>query len=192
MAYTSIANIRAVSGMEDVEVWPDADLTSAITYAEALIDDYCGTSFEYKAFSETVDGSNSEVLRLSTLYPQTLTSVTIDGDAQVTTGWSLRPEGIIVRDTGTFPYSTPGLNVSVSGTAGRTSAAPSEIALAARSIAISYLRMFEERIPERALSVQSEFGQIMLAQPGAPWRPTEFPTVNALLNRWRARPPAMF
>lgn len=178
--------------MEDVEVWPDATVTEAITYADALIDDYCGTSFEYKSFSETVDGSNSEVLRISTLYPQTLSSVTIDGDAQVTTNWSLRPEGIIIRDTGTFPYQSPGLNVAVAGTAGRTSAAPVEIGLAARSIAIGYLRLYEERIPERALSVQSEFGQIMLAQPGAPWRPTEYPAVNALLNRWRARPPAMF
>lgn len=192
MAYTSISDIREVAGMEDVEVWTDSAVTEAIGFAEAVIDDYCGAFFEYKSFTERVDGSNSNVLRISTLYPQTLTSVTIDGDAQVTTDWDLRPEGLIVRDTGTFPYSTPGRNVTVSGTAGQTASAPVEIALAARSIAIGYLRMTEERIPERALSVQSDYGQIMLAQPGAPWRPTEYPAVNALLNRWRARPPAMF
>ena len=192
MSYTTITAVREVSGMEDVEVWSDAKVTDAITFAEALIDDYCGTSFEHKGFVETLDGTGTDTLRLYTIHPQTLTAVTVDGVAQTTDDWSLRPEGLIVRDTGVFTYTSPGLNVSVSGTAGWTASAPEEVALAARSIAIGYLRQYEERIPQQALSVQSEFGQVMLAQPGAPWKPTEYPLVNSLLNRWRARPPAMF
>jgi len=40
--------------------------------------------------------------------------------------------------------------------------------------------------PERALAVQSEFGQIQLAQAGGrPDRPTAYPDVNAVLNRFR-------
>jgi len=191
LSYTTVADIRAVAGMEDVEAWGDALVTDAITYAEAVIDDYCGTSFEHKTFTETHDGNNAGRLMLDVMFPQTLVSVTVDGVAADTTGWALLPEGYIVRDDGIFTYSHPGRNVVVAGTAGVTSSAPEEIALAARGIAIAYLRQMEDRIPQQALSVQSEFGQVMLAQPGGHWRPTEFPAINTLLNRWRQRPPTI-
>lgn len=48
------------------------------------------------------------------------------------------------------------------------------------------------RIPDRALQLQSEFGNIQLAQAGGNWRATSLPEVNAHLNRHRVRLPFIF
>jgi hypothetical protein len=190
--YCTITNVRSVQGLDDVSIYPDAVVTEAITQAEELIDAYTGTSFTYKTFTVTLDGTNDSIIRVPKLFLRTLTSVTVDGAAQTTTGWALRDDGTIERAEGTFTYTRPGLNVVISGTAGVTSAAPTEIAWAARTLAIGNLLQLENRVPDRALSVQSEFGNIAVAQAGGLNRPTEYPSVNAVLNRHRHRPPACF
>lgn len=192
MSYCTITNVRSVQGLDDVSIYPDAIVTEAITQAEETIDAYTGTSFTYKAFTVTLDGTNSDAIRVPHLFLRTLTSVTVDGAAQTTTGWALHDDGYIVRGTGTFTYTHPGLNVVITGTAGATSAAPAEIAWAARTLAIGNLLQLENRVPDRALAVQSEFGNIAVAQAGGQNRPTEYPAVNAVLNRHKHRPPACF
>lgn len=190
MPYCTTADIRAVQGLDDPAAYPDAVLTSAVAQAEALIDTYTGTSFTYKSFTETLDGSGTEVVRLRTLFPRTLTAVTVDGVAQTTTGWHLYDEGLIVRPSGYFTLDYR--NVIISGTAGATSTPPAEIVWAARTIAIGFVLQLESRIPDRALSLQNEFGQVQIAQAGGLGRPTEYPAVNAALNRFRHRPPVAF
>lgn len=193
MPYILPADIRAVAGLDDVSIYPDDVVTVAITQAEELIDSYTGTSFTYKNFSETLDGTDTDTIRLRTLFPRTLTTVTVDGVAATPTGWALYDTGHIVRTTGDFTYTHPGRNVVVTGTAGLTSAPPEEIQWACRTLAISNLIQLESRIPDRALAVQNEYGQVQIAQAGgSPSRPTEFPSVNAVLNRWRQRPPLSF
>lgn len=192
MTYCTIANVRTVQGLDDVTVYPDALVTAAVTQAVELIDSYCGTSFTHKAFTATLDGTNDFTIRVPVLFPRTLTSVTVDGVAQSTTGWALRDDGTIERPTGTFKFTRPGLNVVISGTAGATSTPPAEIAWACRTLAIGTLLQLESRVPDRALSVQSEFGNIAVAQAGGLNRPTEYPSVNAVLNRHRHRPPLCF
>lgn len=190
MAYATIAQLRTLDGLSDSSVYPDATLTEAIDYATALIDGYCGTSFEAKSFDVTVDGSGCARLRLPLLYPRTLTEVRIDGTVVTTTGWMLRPEGIVVRPDRTFPRGD--LNVRVVGTAGVTTAASPEVAWAARTLAAQYARDLHSRIPDRALALASDFGTVNLAQAGGPYRPTSLPDVNAVLNRHRHRGPLCF
>jgi len=119
-------------------------------------------------------------------------SCTVDGTSAQTSGWRIYNSGEVFRGSdGIFTYTSPGGNVVVSGTAGVTSAANHSIEWAARIIALGWLMSGTTRIPDRALSISSEFGNIQLAQAGGNWRPTEYPPVNAILNKYRYRPPAL-
>lgn len=66
---------------------------------------------------------------------------------------------------------------------------PVSIRWAVRTIARQWLVELHSRLPDRAMSMTNEYGQINLAQAGGPWRPTSQPEVNAVLNRYRERPP---
>jgi len=66
---------------------------------------------------------------------------------------------------------------------------PITIRWAVRTIARQWLVDHHARMPERALSLVSEFGQTNLAQAGGNWKTTSLPEVNAVLNRYRERPP---
>lgn len=191
MTYASLADIRAIDKLDDAGFYPDEVVEMALEQADDLIDRYTGTSFTYKTFAVALDGTNTKSLLLPVIFPRTLTAVTIDGSAVSPTGWVLYEDGRVVRDTGYFSWKAPGRNVSIVGTAGATDVPPREIAWAARVLAANTLIQAEARIPDRALSISSEFGQVQVAQAGGrPDRPTEFPSVNAVLNRHRHRPPA--
>ncbi|MBM7770901.1 hypothetical protein JOD54_001105 [Actinokineospora baliensis] len=72
-----------------------------------------------------------------------------------------------------------------------TPQAPPPVAIrwAVRTIARQWLVDLHSRIPDRATSVTTEYGQTNLAQAGGAWRPTSLPEVNVVLNSYRARPP---
>lgn len=192
MAYTTIADVRQLDGMNDTTTYSDADLTSAISQATILVDRYTGTSWEFNTFSVTLSGNNSTCIRLrdyegrTVLFPQTITSCTIDGDAQTTTNWALHPHGLVERDTGTFGYTRPGRNVVIAGTAGATSSAPDDIVWATEVLARHYALGLKSRIPDRALSIQNDFGTVRLSTP-APNRASGLPEVDAVLERRRHR-----
>lgn len=187
MAYATVAQLRALDGLSDATAYPDATLEEGIAWAEHLIDTYTGTSFEAKAFTVTVDAPNSYSLTIPVLFPRTLTACAVDGVAVSPAGWVLYPEGVILRPDGT-PFL--GYQVTLSGTAGYSTTVPPDVAWAARTLARQYAIDLHSRIPDRALSVQSDFGNIPLAQAGGPGRPTSLPDINAVLNRNRHRPPA--
>jgi hypothetical protein len=189
LAYTTIAELRALDGLDSTTVYPDATLTDAITYATELIDGYCGTSFEEKAFSVTLDGNNSLYLWVGVLFIQSLTSVTVDGVAQTLSDIVARPEGVIVHKNGIFTWQYWGQNIVVEGTAGVTTTVPESIARAARIIARQYCLDLKSRLPARARLLTNELGQIELYQrAGAQGSPTGIPDVDAILNRNKHKP----
>lgn len=192
MAYVETEDIRALDGMDDEETFPDTMIEAAIEWATELIDDYCGTSFEHKDFTITLDGSNDRYLRLPILYPQSITACTIDGEPKSTTGWVLQPEGLVAMASGSFTYTAPGRNVVISGTAGKTAEAPAQIKWACQTLARYFCAELVTRIPERAISLQNDFGQMNLAIAGGPGRPTAIPDVNAVLNRFKESAPLCF
>ena len=199
MAYASLAEMRALDGLDDTTTFPDADVTAAVAQAEAEIDRYCFTTFEHKVFSSTVSGNARRHIQLvddegyPILYLRTLTSVaeTQDGVTEniasgVYNNWRLYPEGIIIKDENTFPHDDQGRNIVIAGTAGLTSAAPTIVAWAARKLARFHLLEDVSRTDERALSMVTDFGNVMLAQASNhPERPTSLPEVNARLARYR-------
>lgn len=196
--YASISEVRALDNLSDETTWPDATITEAIEFAEELIDRYTGTSWVAKAFTVTVSGRGGGSILLRDdedrpiLFPVSLTAVSIDGtalDAADWADWALYPSGKIIRDSGNFPVSTTGRNVVISGTAGATTAAPKDIAWAARTLAAQYAKDLVSRVPDRAMQVQNDFGTVMMAQASsAPDRPTSLPEVNARLARRRHIP----
>jgi hypothetical protein len=197
VAYTTRAEVRALSGLQDTTAYPDSAIDTAILVATETIDNYCGTSFEYKPFTATLDGTNSSTILLRNdygeqiLFPRTITSVTIDGTAADTTGWQFTEDGRLLRTLGWFTYKWPGRNVVIVGTAGFSSEAPESIKWAARTLARQHVIDLASRVPDRALQIQSEFGTITMAQAGGPGRPTSLPEVNAKLNRFRYKVPVV-
>lgn len=194
--YATIAEVRATDGLDDETTFPDATVTEAIDWAEELIDRYTGTSWVAKAFTVTLSGDGSDSIQLRNyegrpiLFPISITSATIDGEAVAdTSGWKLYPNGVVWSDTDTFSKSSGGRNVVISGTAGATTSAPNDIAWATRTLARQYALDLVSRVPDRALQVQNEFGTVQLSQASShPDRPTSLPEVNARLAHRRHIP----
>ena len=198
MAYASLAEVRALDALSDDTIYTDADINEGIAWAEQVIDDYCGTSFEAKAFSVTLAGSGSAELLVTHTdgYPiqfiQSITSCSVDGTAVAdVSGWGFYPTGVVVRDSGTFtaPNSTlAGPNVAIAGTAGITAAAPDDIAWCARTLARQYVLELKSKVPKRELTAGEQGGFGPIAHAGGVGRPTNLPDVNAVLSRNRHRP----
>lgn len=180
MAYTTLAEVRALPDLSDTNLFPDAWLQEGIDFAEETIDDYCGTSFTYKAFTTQREGIRSSSIIVPVLYIQDVTAVDIDGEAVDVANVSAF-ENEVRRTDGYFA----GHVVTITGTAGVTDTPPTGIAWAARTIARQYALDLVSRIPDRSLQVQSDFGQIQLAQAGGRHGPTNLPDVNAVLKRNR-------
>ncbi|RMH85148.1 MAG: hypothetical protein D6683_01375 [Actinomyces sp.] len=201
MAYTTVADVRSFSAGDDVAsaaVFPDAVVQAGIDYATELIDDWCATSFEAKSFTATMDGTGTDRILLADavtgrpiLFPRSITSATVDGTAVAdTSGWVLHPDGLVVRDAGTFPVSTQGRNVTIVGTAGVTTTVPADIKLAAEMIARDYVLSTADRVHERALQITDDVGVQVFAQPGK-HGPTGIPRVNEILRRRRVAVPVI-
>jgi len=196
--YTDLATVRAMEGMDSLTVFPDADITVAIDFAEdAVIDQYTGTSWVAKAFSVTLDGTGTGRIVVEdldarrVLFIRSISSCTVDGSAQSDIGdWSFYPEGIVLRKEGTFTATHPGRNIVLAGTAGATTTAPEDIQYAARTIARQFLLDAVSRVEDRALSIQNDYGTVRLAQPGMKY-PTGLPAVDVILNRRRHRAPSV-
>jgi hypothetical protein len=199
MAYVTVAELRAMNGLGDPNVFPDADLQEAADLAKVIIDEYCGTTFgdvtspAYDSFTVTLDGNGSHRIRLvgfdgnPVLFPRSITAVTVEGVARTGVTFVLQPSGTVQLSDGIFDASSDGgQNVVVSGTAGFSQAPPLDIQVAARAIARHYALDLVGRLSDRALSATSADGSFEVkAQAGGVARPTALPEVNAILNRNR-------
>jgi hypothetical protein len=197
-AYCTRAELRALDGLGDSTVFPDADLDVSIVFAKETVDGYCGTSFgdvasaAYDSFAVTVDGSGRDDVRLRgesgemVMYPRSVSAASVDGVADSGITYTLRPTALVVRSSGTWTFDHAGRNVTIEGTAGFSSSPSQSIRWAARSIARFWLLSLQSRVPERALQLSNSDGSFELrAQAGGAGRPTAMPDVNAILNRNR-------
>lgn len=193
--YAVPAEVRGLDSISgETATFPAVDVVAAINYAESVIDDYCGASFVPRFRREVLSGTNSQTLKVSEMFPTKILSASIDGTS-LTAGEiadvALLASGELVRKGATWTFTEPGLKVIVEYEHGANVQAPDDIRWAARTLARYHLLEQVSRIPDRAISVQSEFGNIQLAQPGMN-RPTPLPDVNVILNRHRHRAPSLF
>jgi len=194
--YATPAEVRAMDMISgESSTFPAADLVGAINYATAVIDDFCGASFVQRYQRDVLNGTGSESIRVTQLFPETLLAASIDGTALTAaqiSNTALFADGTMVRKDGTWTYTLPGHKVVIEYEYGLADTAPEDIRWAARTLARYHLLEQVSRIPDRAISVQSEFGQIQLSQPGGLNRPTPLNDVNVILNRHRHRAPVAF
>jgi len=193
--YATPAEVRAMDSiLGEATTFPLADLIDAIDYSTAIIDDYTGASWVQRYHRFVVNGTNSDVIQLPVLFPTTLLAASVNGSAlsaSKITEVALFDDGTLQRKSDTWTYTDPGNLVVMEVEAGVGTVAPNDLRWAARTLARYHLLEQVSRIPDRAISVASEFGQIQLAQPGMN-RPTPLPDVNVVLNRHRHRGPTAF
>ena len=194
--YTTPAEVRALDMIAgETSTFPAADLVGAINYATNVIDDFCGASFVQRYQRDVLNGTDSQHIRVSRLFPETLLSASIDGTALTAAQLSncaLFDDGTITRKNSIWTYTDPGNLVVIEYEHGAHTTAPEDLRWCARTLARYHLLEQVSRIPDRAVQVQSEFGSITLSQPGGHTRPTPLNDVNVLLNRHRHRPPVAF
>ena len=184
--YTDLATVRALPGLSDEADYPDSLLTDSIARAEELILDYCGP-WAPTTVTVRLPGGPASSTALHSAIPaiRSITSCTFDGVSQDTASWTFDFYGTITIPATSAAVGTIVLTVS----AGFQDTPPERLSWAAGVLAKSYAVEHDNSTPERALAVQSEFGQIQLAQAGGqPDRPTAYPDVNAVLNRYRKGP----
>lgn len=193
MAYTTLSDVRALSKLSDSAVYPDAEVTDGIAWATSIIDDWCGTSFEAKASTEVLDGNDSDRIFTGVANLISVTSASVDAVAVAdVSGWTVRPGGVVVRDTGLFSSSVAGQNVSITVSAGAFASVPADIELAAKQLSRWYVLRLSSEAPDNAISMTTPDGAFRLnAMPGGKYGPTSLPEVNATLNRRSARPPSL-
>ena len=128
------------------------------------------------------------------MFPTKLLTASVDGSA-LSSGKiaevAMFDDGLLQRKSDLWDYTDPGNLVVIEVEAGVGTVAPNDIRWAARTLARFHLLEQVSKIPSQAISVQSEFGQIQLAQPGMN-RPSPLPDVNVILNRHRHRGPTAF
>ena len=193
--YATPAEVRAMDSiLGEATTFPLADLIDAIDYSTAIIDDYTGASWVQRYHRFVLNGTNTDVIQLPVLFPTTLLSASVDGSAlsaSKITEVALFDDGLLQRKSDLWDYTNPGNLVTIEVEAGVNTSAPNDIRWAARTLARFHLLEQVSKIPSQAISVQSEFGQIQLAQPGMN-RPSPLPDVNVVLNRHRHRGPTAF
>lgn len=193
--YAAPSEVRAMTLISgESSTYPTADIVQAITWATEIIDDYVGTSFVYRYHRDVLDGTNSQDIKLASMFPQTVIAGSIDGTALTATQISnlnKYESGVIRLKDDVWEFSNPGGKCVIEYEAGVSKTPPADIAWAARTLARYHLIEQVSRIPDRAISVQSEFGNIQLAQPGMN-KPSPLPDVNTILNRHRHRAPVAF
>ena len=174
--------------------FPLADLIDAIDYSAAVLDAYTGVSWVQRYHRLVINGTDTDTIRLPVMFPTTLLSASVDGSAlssAKSAEVAMFDDGLLQRKSDLWDYTDPGNLVVIEVEAGVHTVAPNDLRWAARTLARYHLLEQVSRIPDRAISVQSEFGQIQLAQPGMN-RPTPLPDLNVVLNRHRHRGPTAF
>ena len=187
MAYATVAEVRALPDLSDDVTYPDALLQEGIDVATDTINTYCigpAGSFAPAPFRVVTTGAASGTVWTGVPGIRSLTKVILDGaEVEDLSGWRWTSTGLVFMPA----LVSARHEVVVEGEAGLFDVAPPAIRWACRTLAAQYAKDLASRIPDRATQVQSDFGQVNIAQAGGPGRPTSLPDVNAVLVRYRVR-----
>ncbi len=183
MAYTTLAAVRALPDLSNADDFPDSVISAAIERAEGLITDYCGPRIP-TTITKYLEPDSGRVVVTGIPWIRSVTLVEFDGVDTTSDVSTFDFFGDIVM---TSAFDATQIKVTVS--AGEQDDAAPRLAHAALALAAAYTLEHQSIVPDRALAIQSEYGQIQLAQAGGkPDRPTPYPDINAVLNRFRMGP----
>lgn len=184
MAYTTVAAVRALPYMGNA-AYTDEVIEEGIAFATEMIDSYTGTSFEAKSQTFSFVGNGGTMVWLDTPFLSTISTITESGVSLDVADFHVTPDGYyLVADAQWFDRTK---TYTVTGTGGFTTTVPTEIQIAARTIAAKYVKGLRSALPDGTIQVVTDQGTILVAQPGVRG-PTGMPEVNAILNRYTIDP----
>lgn len=196
--YFTPAELRDAYPDITVMVYPDTAVDRARRWVEAAVDRTCETSFVYRTatwsglITHLHHERRIEELSLPEPYLRTVTAVTIDGTvltaAQMAAIQVDSIDRILTRtDGGSWLGSTGNAtSVEVTYTAGALVAPPEDLKQACVDVARYRLLQPSGQVPDRALSMTNEFGNIQLAVAGVD-RPTGLPEADAVILGYARR-----
>lgn len=186
--YFTLAEFRTLPQMSDAAKYPDAAVDRAAAYITAIIERECGTSFIPRAVTETLDGSGTGTLVLSSPYARSLTSVSVGGVA-VAVGNLTATGGVLRYLDGSTSWSRGAQNVTVAYQAGYTTAPPADIKEAAMQG--TRARLLETAstslVDDRRTGMTTDTGGTINFVIAGENRPTGYPTVDAVILGWKRR-----
>lgn len=187
--YFTLAEFRALPDMADDTVYTDAKVDAAAAYFTAIVERELGTSLVPRTVTETLDGTGSSTLLLSTPYVRSVTSITVGGSIVDTAG-IVSAGGVLRYTSPGFPWTSGVANVVVTYQAGQFDECPADIKdavmWATRDRLLS--QADQSGVDVRKTSVSTDFGTTNYILPGEK-RPTGYPDLDAAIaGRQRATP----
>ena len=192
--YCSPYEVRQMDSIDgETSAFPLADIIESIEWSERVVEDYIGTSYVHRYQRDVLSGTNEQSIRLTKMFPQKILTASIDGTA-LTSGEinkiALYETGMVIREDDVWDYTIAGRKVIIEYEYGKTKQPPQDLAYVIKTLTRFNLINAYSRIPERATSIQNEFGTVVLSQPSM-GRPTPLPELNVIINRHRERPPVV-
>lgn len=122
-SYVSVAQLRALPNLADVNKFTDAELTAATLWFEAVFEDYTGVAWIPRTVIGERHHGTGDILFLDHLFPRSISAIRVYTDAATTVAYTaaemadvrLEPSGIIRRRSGaTFGYGAVGADYTYS------------------------------------------------------------------------------
>lgn len=187
MPYFATAELRALPDLDDEDRFPDARLDAAHDWIVGIIERECETSFIPTEITETLNGTGTDVLFLSSAYVQSVDDVAVDGVALDVGAVAalLVQRGALYYPTGAYWSAASRGNVTVTYTAGYSTTPPIDLKEAALRAARNWLLTNDAWSGKdtRATSITNEYGNMQLSVAG-PDRPTGLPEVDVTIMAW--------
>jgi hypothetical protein len=181
-----LAEIRAVTPINDTVNYLTADVVDTRTAVEQAIEQACGVAFVPRYALERYSGDGSNTLQLLHALPTSIRSVTITGvafTAPQLADLTMTPSGAIYS---TLTYFTWGQNNIVAGYEHGYQEPPMEIRRAALALAKMWLVGRRNPIDDRAITFNAgaDGGTYSLAVPGRSGSSFGHPDIDVAVDRY--------
>lgn len=182
--FFTLADLRATRGLAgNASAYPNAVLAVSRDIAEDFIEAFCRDAFVPQVRRDTFDGDGCDELYLTRGGVTEIISVTIDGDVQDSTGWTVSSSGRVRTGGVNFTSSLVGQNVVVEYGIGGDPL-PGDLRSAAIRLARHITVQTDSSIPDRARMMQTEFAMYQLDVADEE-HPTGVPDIDSVLRRYR-------
>lgn len=196
MAYLTVAQVRALPNLADIAKFTDAEIAAAITWFEAVFEDYTEVAWESRTVTdERHYFTSSGTLILDHLYPRVVSAVRAYSSATTSVAYTaaeladlrLDPSGVL-RRVSLGPFTSAYGLVAVDYAHHVTATPPADIVEAAKVAVRDHL--ITDYQANRQFAVSTEAGIVRTSTPG-PDRPFGIPEVDATANRHRHHVPSV-
>lgn len=186
----SITELRDERGLDNTTSVPLSLIRRVRDKWAQQIEDACGVAFSPRYERDVLRGDGTSILALSKIRPLSLIAVTVDGTSVSTSNFTLHDEGLIEYEGTAFPTSSTGPNVTVTYEHGFPSC-PEDVRHEMLKACRQEVLRYTKDLPTDAISQAFPDGPtIRYSTPGVD-RPTGILSFDAVLNRYKFRPPAV-